>query len=62
MPDQITMFDDNPEYAAFVEKFKPKKITDDCYTEGGTTCTNGVHSAAATNMTQNTVLIHGTDK
>lgn len=32
MPDQITMFDDNPEYAAFVEKFKPKKTTDDCYT------------------------------
>ena len=24
--------DDNAEYAAFVEKFKPKKTTDDCYT------------------------------
>ena len=24
--------DDNVEYAAFVEKFKPKKTTDDCYT------------------------------
>lgn len=23
---------DNPEYAAFVEKFKPKLTTDDCYT------------------------------
>nr|DAK87792.1 MAG TPA: DNA N-6-adenine-methyltransferase [Caudoviricetes sp.] len=29
---QTTMFDDNPEYEAFVEKFKPKKTTDDCYT------------------------------
>lgn len=29
---QMTMFDDNPEYEAFVEKFKPKKTTDDCYT------------------------------
>ena len=29
---QITMEDTNPEYAAFVEKFKPKKTTDDCYT------------------------------
>lgn len=26
------MFDDNPEYQAFVDKFKPKKTTDDCYT------------------------------
>ena len=26
------MEDINPEYAAFVEKFKPKKTTDDCYT------------------------------
>ena len=29
---QITMEDTNPEYAAFVEKFKPRKTTDDCYT------------------------------
>ena len=29
---QTTMFEDNPEYDAFVEKFKPKKTTDDCYT------------------------------
>ena len=29
---QISVFDDNPEYEAFVEKFKPKKTTDDCYT------------------------------
>lgn len=35
---QKTLFDDLPantpvdEYAAFVEKFKPKKTTDDCYT------------------------------
>lgn len=29
--EQLTM-DDNPEYSAFVEKFKPKKTTDDCYT------------------------------
>lgn len=26
------MFEDNSEYDAFVEKFKPKKTTDDCYT------------------------------
>lgn len=26
------MFDDNAEYQAFVDKFKPKKTTDDCYT------------------------------
>lgn len=39
MTEQGTLFDDaapieNPdaEYAAFVEKFKPKKTTDDCYT------------------------------
>ena len=32
MPEQMTMFDDNPEYQAFVDKFKPKKTTDDCYT------------------------------
>lgn len=29
---QCDLFDDNPEYAAFVDKFKPKKTTDDCYT------------------------------
>ena len=29
---QLDLFDDNPEYTAFVEKFKPKKTTDDCYT------------------------------
>ena len=29
---QLNMFDDNPEYQAFVDKFKPKKTTDDCYT------------------------------
>lgn len=29
--EQLTL-DDNPEYSAFVEKFKPKKTTDDCYT------------------------------
>ena len=29
---QITLAETNPEYAAFVEKFKPKKTTDDCYT------------------------------
>ena len=32
MQEQITLFNDNPEYDAFVEKFKPKKTTDDCYT------------------------------
>ena len=32
MDGQITMEEYNPEYAAFVEKFKPKKTTDDCYT------------------------------
>lgn len=32
MAEQITMFADNPEYEAFVGKFKPKKTTDDCYT------------------------------
>ena len=30
--EQIGLFDDNPEYDAFVEKFKPKKTTDDCFT------------------------------
>lgn len=29
---QMTMFGDNPEYQAFVDKFKPKKTTDDCDT------------------------------
>ena len=29
---QIELFDDNPAYDAFVDKFKPKKTTDDCYT------------------------------
>ena len=29
---QLTFDDCNPEYAAFVEKFNPKKTTDDCYT------------------------------
>jgi hypothetical protein len=32
MPRQAQFEDDNAEYAAFVEKFKPKKTTDDCYT------------------------------
>jgi len=31
MSDQLELFD-NAEYDAFVEKFKPKKTTDDCYT------------------------------
>lgn len=30
--EQISLFTDNPEYVAFVDKFKPKKTTDDCYT------------------------------
>ena len=30
--EQLTLFDDNPEYDAFVDKFKPKLTTDDCYT------------------------------
>ena len=29
---QATFDEDNAEYAAFLEKFKPKKTTDDCYT------------------------------
>ena len=29
---QESLFDDNPAYEAFVDKFKPKKTTDDCYT------------------------------
>ena len=33
MNEQACLFDDNAaEYNAFVEKFKPKKTTDDCYT------------------------------
>ena len=32
MLEQITLFNDNPEYDAFVAKFEPKKTTDDCYT------------------------------
>lgn len=32
MTDQITFADIDPEYEAFVEKFKPKLTTDDCYT------------------------------
>lgn len=32
MIEQQCLFDDNPEYDAFVDKFKPKKTTDDCYT------------------------------
>lgn len=30
--EQQSLFTDNPEYDAFVDKFKPKKTTDDCYT------------------------------
>lgn len=30
--EQLEIFQDNAEYDAFVEKFKPKKTTDDCYT------------------------------
>ena len=29
---QMTLADESDEYRAFVEKFKPKKTTDDCYT------------------------------
>ena len=29
---QLTLFDDNPEYDAFLDKFEEKKTTDDCYT------------------------------
>lgn len=32
LPVQLTFEDVSPEYAAFVEKFKLKKTTDDCYT------------------------------
>lgn len=30
--EQTCLFEDNPEYDAFVDKFKAKKTTDDCYT------------------------------
>lgn len=29
---QLTMGEETPEYKAFVDKFKPKLTTDDCYT------------------------------
>lgn len=32
MNQQLTLFDDNYEYQKFVNKFKHKKTTDDCYT------------------------------
>ena len=32
IPTQVTLTEYDEEYAAFVEKFKPKKTTDDCYT------------------------------
>ena len=32
MNEQTFLFEGNEEYDAFVEKFKPKKTTDDCYT------------------------------
>lgn len=32
MSEQMSAFSDNPEYQAFVDKFKRKKTTDDCYT------------------------------
>ena len=32
--EQATLAEYSPEYAAFVEKFKPKLTTDDCYTPG----------------------------
>ena len=32
LDNQITLAEIDPEYKAFVEKFKPKKTTDDCYT------------------------------
>ena len=32
MNEQTFLFEDNAEYDAFGEKFKPKKTTDDCYT------------------------------
>lgn len=33
--EQITMGEATPEYQAFVDKFKPKLTTDDCYTQPG---------------------------
>ena len=30
--EQTCLFEDNPEYDAFVDKFTPQKTTDDCYT------------------------------
>lgn len=38
MAQQMTFADESPEYKAFVEKFKPKKTTDDCGTRGGGAC------------------------
>ena len=32
MSEQLSLMDDNPEYKAFIDKFKPKLTTDDCYT------------------------------
>lgn len=32
LEEQTSLFSDNPEYEMFVDKFKPKKTTDDCYT------------------------------
>lgn len=32
MEEQMSVFEDNPEYQAFVDKFKSRKTTDDCYT------------------------------
>ena len=32
MSEQLSLMDDNPEHKAFVDKFKPKLTTDDCYT------------------------------
>ena len=32
LPGQISLMDESQEYRDFVEKFKPKKTTDDCYT------------------------------
>jgi hypothetical protein len=32
LDNQITLADVDPEYQGFLDKFKPKKTTDDCYT------------------------------
>ena len=32
MAEQLTFYQDNPEYEAFLKKFEPKKTTDDCFT------------------------------